>query len=206
MLHGPRTSNRLYLTFDDGPHPEFTPRLLDLLAEQAVMATFFLIGQKAERHPDIVRRMIEEGHTIGNHTWSHSAPHLTSAKSLIAEVTRTNQVLTEITGVTPILFRPPHGKLTIRKVCELWKRRYSVVLWNVDPKDFSCTSAPEAMDHLTHWQSRAGDIVLLHDIHPHSCATVELLTSKIRQQQPGIDFLPLGALLPAYRTAHVLAS
>src|SRR5262249_10657688 len=93
LVHGPAQSSAVCLTFDDGPDPTYTPAVLDVLKSHAVSATFFVIGQKAERHPDLIRRMAAEGHVIGNHTYSHSDPEKTSAHDLIAEVGRTSDIL-----------------------------------------------------------------------------------------------------------------
>jgi peptidoglycan/xylan/chitin deacetylase (PgdA/CDA1 family) len=78
------------LTFDDGPHPEFTPQLLDNLASSDIRGTFFIVGEKAQQHPEIVRRIAAEGHEIGNHTWRHSEPRETSTRAFHEEVARTN--------------------------------------------------------------------------------------------------------------------
>jgi peptidoglycan-N-acetylglucosamine deacetylase len=143
LTRGPRSARSVCLTFDDGPDPEHTPLILDVLKREGVPATFFVVGRRAARHPDLVRRVAAEGHALGHHSYSHSPPEQTSAGRLVAEVGKTGDVLTRIVGFSPALFRPPHGKVTAAKLWGLWRRGMTVVLWNVDPKDFSCGSADE---------------------------------------------------------------
>ena len=108
----PTGAKAVALTFDDGPHPELTPRILTILREHHVKATFFLIGTEVERHPDLVRRLIDEGHEIGNHTWSHPAMAHLSGPAARAEVMRGSEVIERVSGVHPSWFRSPRGMLT----------------------------------------------------------------------------------------------
>lgn len=163
LVQGPRSSSAVALTFDDGPDPVHTPRLLDVLQQLAIPATFFVIGEKAERYPDLVRRIVAEGHALGGHSYSHSRPETTSARQLMAEVGRTCKLIEDMTGESTPLFRPPHGKLTFGKLVGLWAKGQSVVLWNVDPKDFACRSADEVTRRLKAQPPQGGDVVLMHD-------------------------------------------
>ena len=106
---GPRAGRRLALTFDDGPDPEWTPRLLDALGTSGVRATFFLIGERADRAPALVRRMIAEGHEVGNHSWSHRSLWLCGPRTTAAEIGRAHERLAALTGTPPRHFRPPWG-------------------------------------------------------------------------------------------------
>ena len=154
------------LTFDDGPHPEQTPRLLDLLAEYKMTATFFLIGRKAAQYPGLVRRIVEEGHELGNHTYTHSEPNETSADQFRAEINSTRAMLEDISGERCCLVRPPKGKLTLRKAVAVWKQRQTIVLWNVDPRDYRMQSDDEMQAWCRDYHPCAGDIVLMHDTYP----------------------------------------
>ena len=122
--------------------PSYTPALLDVLRDCGVRATFFVIGEKVERHPEIVRRMVAEGHGVGNHSFHHNDPQSTSARQLMDEVHRTKVLLAGLLGSDVTLFRPPRSKLTASKLWWLWKARQTVVLWNVDPKDFGAHDCP----------------------------------------------------------------
>jgi peptidoglycan/xylan/chitin deacetylase (PgdA/CDA1 family) len=186
IARGPSGSNGVCLTFDDGPDPEFTPRLLDLLAKTKVPATFFLVGEAAERHPGLVRRIAEEGHVVGNHTFHHADARKTSPASYLAQVTRARILLRELSGQEVDLFRPPYGSLTIATLLALWRAGQVVVLWSIDPKDYPPTQVQAAIDSLNESPPRAGDIVLLHDRFP---IALEVLTPLIRDVRlRGMDF------------------
>ncbi|MGH9678003.1 MAG: polysaccharide deacetylase family protein, partial [Candidatus Acidiferrum sp.] len=135
LVSKPARSRAVYLTFDDGPHPVHTPHLLDILREHGIQASFFIVGKMASQHPEIVRRMADEGHTIANHSWSHGEPSRVSASALLSEVKQTGDLLRQIVGKMPKLFRPPNGKLTLAKLWRLWLAGWTVVLWSRDSKD-----------------------------------------------------------------------
>ncbi|MBC7818783.1 MAG: polysaccharide deacetylase family protein [Planctomycetaceae bacterium] len=193
MTRGPRVSvphqTEIALTFDDGPHPEHTPRLLDLLAASGAKGTFFVIGEQTLRHPKLVRRMVDEGHEIGNHTWTHSEPSQTSAVQFLEEVTQTRRMIQNLTGRDCRLMRPPKGALTVGKTLGLWRRQQTIALWNSDPKDFAMTNETELFRWLDGYHPRTGDIVLLHDNHPRAAVAVERLTNN------GLRFVTLSEWL-----------
>ncbi|HZO11769.1 MAG TPA: polysaccharide deacetylase family protein [Polyangiaceae bacterium] len=171
LARGPEDSGAVCLTFDDGPHPEHTPALLDVLAREHVPATFFVVGARARAHPNLVRRMAAEGHTVGHHSYSHGDPETTNARILAAEAAETSALLADILSEPPRLFRPPHGKLTVAKLVRLWARGQSIVLWNVDPRDY----LHPIVDFFSAQPLQSGDIVLLHDTHPHAAAAIPFL-------------------------------
>ena len=166
VVRGPAASPSVALTFDDGPHPDETPRVLDALGELAVSATFFVVGERAERHPDLVRRMAREGHLVGSHSYSHAPPASTSAASLVGEARRTAALLLELTGSPCTLFRPPLGKLTASKLVGLLAEGQTIALWSVDPRDYSARSVDEVRGAFERRPLVAGDVVLLHDVRP----------------------------------------
>ena len=179
MTHGPHASvseqKEIALTFDDGPHPEHTPRMLDVLAAAGAKGTFFVIGEKTLRHPKLVRRIADEGHELGNHTWTHSEPSQTSAGRFLEEVAQTRQMIQNLTGRDCRLMRPPKGALTVGKTLGLWRRQQTIALWNSDPKDFAMKDEAELLRWLDGYRPRTGDIVLLHDNHPRAAIAVERL-------------------------------
>ena len=175
MTSGPPADRTVALTFDDGPDPAHTPAVLDRLRARGVHATFFVVGRKAEAYPTLLQRIAAEGHEIGHHSWSHGEPQETSAAELVREARRTSALLERVVGRRPSLFRPPHGKLTPGKLLGLWSLGQTVVLWNRDPKDF----ASGAVEPIRRWFEEeplsGGDILLLHDVHPHIAPALDAL-------------------------------
>lgn len=193
MTQGPQQAPDVALSFDDGPHPEHTPRLLDRLATLDIKASFFVVGREAERHPDIVARAAREGHAIGHHSWSHSEPALTSARQLAEEVERSVTLLAGITGRRSDRFRPPKGALTAAKCVSLWRRGQRIVLWSADPRDYSVTDAGELAGWAGRYHPSNGEIVLLHDVHPHAATVLDAFAA---WRTHGIRFVTLDAWLP----------
>lgn len=162
----------LALTFDDGPHPTLTPILLDILAERNAKATFYLVGRAVAYSPHIVRRMVDEGHEVGNHSWSHPFLSGRSQAGLLREIDWTNQAIFDAAGVTPRTFRPPFGAIKSYQSLHLFRERnMPTVLWSVDPEDWR----RPGQQYITNFilsRSTPGSIVLTHDIHGPSVRSV----------------------------------
>lgn len=153
------------MTFDDGPHPRNTPRLLDMLRERRMKATFYVIGNRVKTWPGIARRIAEEGHEIGNHSWSHPDLSRFSDGRVLKEIDATTMAIWHATGRPPVTFRPPYGAFTRRQRTWLHgARNLPTILWSVDPADWRRPgSSVVAHRILTH--SHKGAIILSHDIH-----------------------------------------
>jgi len=179
MTTGPVSQNAnaitMALTFDDGPHPDHTPRLLDTLKQWSLKGTFFIIGKNAQQYPQIVRRIAEEGHEVGNHTWSHSEPRTTSAAKFLDEIQQTDHLIEDLVGKPTSIVRPPKGELSFRKLTGLWSQRKSVILWNVDPRDYQMTSESDVQSWCSQQKGSDGDIVLMHDNHPWAAMAIQFL-------------------------------
>lgn len=147
----------IYLTFDDGPIPEITPAVLDILHKEDVHATFFMVGENAMRYPDLVDRVRHEGHRIGCHTYHHLKGWGMSVKEYIQDVDMCDSYL----GGTR-LFRPPYGRIRILQWIRLRRRGYRIVLWNVLTRDYHPLSTGETMMSFVR-RSRNGDIIVFHD-------------------------------------------
>ncbi|WP_307794948.1 polysaccharide deacetylase family protein [Alkalihalobacillus sp. BA299] len=162
ILRGPDTANRVALTFDDGPDPRYTEQVLDVLAQYNVPATFFVMGARAEAYPDIVRRMVNEGHIVGNHSYWH--PNLVDGDipTLEHEVNQTEEVLNNIIGYRPSLFRAPYGFLDNQAVEKLAEMNYNVIGWSLDTLDWR-EPPPEDIAFSVLSNIHPGAIVLLHD-------------------------------------------
>jgi peptidoglycan/xylan/chitin deacetylase (PgdA/CDA1 family) len=153
------------LTFDDGPNATLTPRLLNLLAEHHLKATFFVVGQNAADHPDILRRAVKEGHEIGNHSWSHPNLGKMSDEAVRRELQKTDDAIAAAIGKRPTLMRPPYGSITARQ--KKWihdEFGYRIIIWDVDPLDWK-RPGPAVVCSRILKETHAGSIVLAHDIH-----------------------------------------
>jgi peptidoglycan/xylan/chitin deacetylase (PgdA/CDA1 family) len=151
------------ITFDDGPHPENTPRLLDILAERGVKATFYVIGEPVTRHPDVLRRTRAEGHEVGSHTWSHRFLTTQTSHGIAGELTSTHQAIEDAIGVAPTSLRPPYGAVT--GAMSRWidhQFGYPTVLWSVDAADWEEPDAETITERLVE-RTTAGSIILNHD-------------------------------------------
>ncbi|CUH80434.1 polysaccharide deacetylase family protein [Tropicibacter naphthalenivorans] len=152
------------MTFDDGPHPSLTPKLLDMLKARGLRATFYLIGNRVVTWPDIVRRIADEGHEIGNHSWSHPNLAKYSDQGVLDQIDRTSDAIFKITGRPPVTFRPPYGSFTRRQRMMLYtNRNLPTILWSVDPQDWRRPGASVVSQRILKG-SRPGAIILSHDI------------------------------------------
>ncbi|WP_136443541.1 polysaccharide deacetylase family protein [Pacificoceanicola onchidii] len=152
------------MTFDDGPHPKLTPILLDMLKARGLRATFYLIGNRVVTWPDIVRRIADEGHEIGNHSWTHPNLARYSDKKVLSEIDRTSDAIFKVTGRPPVTFRPPYGSFTKRQRLMLYEaRNLPTILWSVDPQDWRRPGASVVAKRILKG-SKPGAIILSHDI------------------------------------------
>ncbi|GFZ86799.1 polysaccharide deacetylase familiy protein [Paenibacillus marchantiophytorum] len=150
-------------TFDDGPDPSYTPDLLDLLQEHDVKATFFVLGKKAEEHPELIRRMHQEGHQIGIHNYIHRSNWILSPWANRREqADRTADIVERITGERPIVYRPPWGLLNIGDLI-LMRKNYRIVLWSVMVGDWKPAVSVEQLKMNLLKRIKPGSIIVLHD-------------------------------------------
>lgn len=161
-LHGPPTENKVALTFDDGPDTHFTPQVLDMLKKHNVKATFFLIGARVKEHDEIVKRIHDEGHVIGNHTYWHPNLPKEELDRMDWEVTETENVIEDITGYKPRLFRSPYGALNEEMVETLGEMNNTIIGWNVDSLDWKQLGADVIADNVLS-NVDLGSIILMHD-------------------------------------------
>lgn len=169
------------LTFDDGPGPK-TPELLDILAKEKVPATFMLVGRAVKTYPDIVAREVKEGHVLANHTWSH--PQLTkiSDSKINKEITSTLEAIKKVVPNAEVnLTRPPYGAFNSRVTAALKSLKQSVILWDVDTLDWKNRNPQSVLEQVKK-QTKAGSIILMHDIHPTSIQAVPDIIKHLRSQ------------------------
>ena len=161
-IRQPGPNKALYLTFDDGPHPVNTPKLLDALAACNAKATFFLLGDNAKAFPELVRRIVDEGHAIANHSMSHPNFRTLAPHAQLAQIDRADEVLAPHDGRQRHAFRPPRGAATLTTIAASLWRSQPLVLWNFDSLDYKLPQ-PELQSRLTSYQPTSGDILLFHD-------------------------------------------
>jgi peptidoglycan/xylan/chitin deacetylase (PgdA/CDA1 family) len=168
---------QMILTYDDGPHVLLTPQLLDILGDVQAKAIFFMVGQRAKMHPEIVRRVADEGHIIGNHSWSH--PDITRLSPAVRffEIDSTQKLIEDLTGVSPVFFRPPYGSITPAISLEL-KNSFNLftVMWDVDTLDYTRPGVDVVASRVM--SAGSGKIVLMHDIH---ASTIEASRKFLRE-------------------------
>ncbi len=183
------------LTFDDGPHPKNTPVILDILAHYGVKATFFEVGSNVEHYPEVSRRVIAEGHEIGNHTYTHPHVKNLSLAELEKEVAKCETAIKKVTGTSPVLFRPPEGVIDDAVKVMSTDREYSVILWSVDTRDWAGTSTSVIVKNVMK-NVKSGDIILMHDYVTKSCNTVAALKIIIpRLLDEGYTFVTVSRLI-----------
>jgi len=157
------TRRTLYLTFDDGPHPKHTPALLDLLARHGARASFFAIGRQAEEHPHLVRRIVDEGHLLGNHSHSHPQFDHLSITEQLDEVARAEAVLASFDGHKRHLFRPPRGEMSLQMLWYYIRRRVPIACWSYDSLDYARYPAGDLIAMAQRHPPQVGDVILMHD-------------------------------------------
>jgi len=181
------------MTFDDGPHPSLTPKLLDILKERNIKCTFFLIGQNVKAYPQIVRRMIAEGHEIGAHTYTHCSLTSRSDAQIRSELQRSEEVLMAAANYRPQLIRPPYGAINTRiKQLMFSEFGYSTIMWSVDPQDWRRPGVSVVTSRLV-TGAQPGAIMLAHDIHPPTLQAMPAMFDQLLAK--GYQFVTVSQLM-----------
>lgn len=179
------------LTFDDGPHPDFTPRILDVLRDNGAAATFFVIGKNARRHPDLVRRIVEEGHVLGCHTDSHVDLSKLGMQEALRECRVARQALEEIAGCRVRYLRPPWGRMRPTTFAVARMTRMTLALWSLDSLDHRRLGCDEILARVR--PVEAGDIVLFHDDEANTVSALPRIIDYMKQR--GLSSVNLERLL-----------
>jgi len=153
----------IYLSFDDGPHPEHTPRVLDLLARHGAHASFFMVGSAAEAHPAIARRVVDEGHLAGNHSYNHPRFTRIPLSEQLEQIDHADRILATFDGKPRHRFRPPSGALPMSLVLHCWRARRCITYWSYDTLDYRREPKENIVARLREIPPVSGDIVLMHD-------------------------------------------
>jgi peptidoglycan/xylan/chitin deacetylase (PgdA/CDA1 family) len=186
---------QIALTFDDGPHPRYTPEILGILDEYGIKATFFMIGENVKYYPAAAEAVLAAGHEVGNHTYSHRCLPPLNDHEILSEITACEDAISSVAEYRPRLIRPPQGELTGEDERLLGALDYRIILWDVDTRDWAHTPPTEiakyVCDHV-----EAGDIILMHDFIGHDSPTAEALRIFIPVLlERGYHFVTVGELL-----------
>ncbi len=173
-LHGDLEAKKIALTFDDGPDSLYTPQILDILKENNIKATFFLVGNRARLFPDVVKRMVQEGHVVGNHTMTHANIVNLNEEQMKQEILQAEDVLQPLIGYRTALFRSPYGSLGPSTVESIDTLNYKIIAWNVDSLDWKSLTAEQVKYNILE-NVKNGSIVLQHC----SGSTEENLTGSV---------------------------
>ena len=165
---------KIALTFDDGPHPRYTPQILDILDKYGIKATFFSIGVNADNYPDTMEMVIRRGHEIGNHTYTHPHVACLDSEMLKREVEQCESVVFGLTDYKTKLFRPPEGMIEGCVKSVIKELDYKVILWDIDTLDWAHTP-PEKIAENVIRNISSGDIILMHDYIAYNSPTPEAL-------------------------------
>jgi len=177
------------LTFDDGPHKTYTPKILDVLKEKGAHATFFVLGHRVDYHADIMKRIVAEGHEIGNHSWNHPQFTRLSDAQIREQIENTQAAVERVTGFMPIIIRPPYGAFDerVQSVAGM-----PIVLWSVDPQDWLQRNAYTVRARVLS-RTNDGDIVILHDIFSSSADAIAPIIDNLQSQ--GYEFVTVSQML-----------
>lgn len=186
---GEMNIRKVALTFDDGPHPRYTQRLLEGLRSRNVRVTFFVLGQSAELYPDLIMEMAQDGHLIGNHTYSHMQLTNGNGQRFAEELQKTDAIIYELTGQHTEFVRPPYG---------VWDKRYEEslnmiqVLWNVDPLDWCCSDASTVTGRVLE-KADEDCIILLHDVYASSVEAALAIVDELSAR--GYEFVTVDEII-----------
>lgn len=188
------------LTYTGGPHPEYTRHLLDELVRFSMTATFFVTGQQAAAHVELIQRMDHDGHGLGIQVAAPKHAGEIETDELLEDVRNTHRVLQELTNRDCQIVRPPRGQSNFRTLIELWQDGRTVVMWSVDSGDDSIVASEQLQDWCRRYRPADGDIVLFHDHYPHAVHTLEILA--LMRVECGLRFVSVGDWVPALQPAQ----
>lgn len=183
------------LTFDDGPHPRYTKQILGILEKYGVKATFFFVGQNIEYYPDSARAVVDAGHEIGNHTYTHNRVKKMTQDEVFSEMSRCDDMIYTLGECHTALFRPPEGAFgeAVEKSAEMLG--YSVILWSIDTRDWAHSTPSEIYQNVTQ-NIDSGDIILMHDYVGYNSPTPQALELIIPElQRRGYKFVTVSELI-----------
>lgn len=191
LYKGKGRNREVALTFDDGPHPLYTQTILKTLEKNNVRATFFLRGSMAQRHPELVKAIIDKGHEIGNHTFSHKHIKKMRYGELSREFEQANRTIQNITKTSPRFLRPPYGELSISLLKYVFFNKMKIVMWSIDSNDSYDKSPTDIRNRLK--AIKGGDIILLHEDYCHTMESLPSIVEDIKAKS--LNFVLVSELI-----------
>lgn len=175
------STKKIAITFDDGPNSQFTPEILKILSKYNAKATFFCIGHQVEKHPEVLKSIVSEGHLAGNHSYTHNYfINFKSMQGWITELQKTDEVIERVTGIKATLFRPPFGVTTPHLAKAIKISGHRVIAWNIRSFDTVLKNPEVIVKRLTH-KVKPGSVILLHDNHPKIVYILERLLQFLQE-------------------------
>ena len=168
-------TDQVYITFDDGPDPKFTPKILNILEQENVQATFFVLVNKAERNEKLIKQIHQKGHEIGIHSYNHERLFLQSTNHIYDQLNQSKQIIEQIIEQPVCYFRPPYGTFSPRLIKVCTKLNLQIVMWSFMTYDFDVKVSSQSILNLISDSVKSGDILVLHDGHTNSHRTTEIL-------------------------------
>ncbi|RXR20591.1 polysaccharide deacetylase family protein [Flavobacterium amnicola] len=159
----PNSKNNIYLTFDDGPTPEITEWVLDLLKQNEIKATFFCIGKNIEQNPELFKNLLQEGHVIGNHTFNHVNGWKTSTENYLKNAAECEGEISKLNTEKSLLFRPPYGKIKPSQSKKIRDLGFKIIMWDILTADFDASISPEKCFENATKKVESGSIIVFHD-------------------------------------------
>lgn len=180
-----RQENKIYLTFDDGPHPDITGEVLDLLKKYNAKASFFCVGENVQKYPDTYQRIVNEGHSVGNHTYNHLNGFKTNTQDYLQNIDKASEI------IESQLFRPPYGKIKAKQINKL-KKDYQIIMWSLIAGDWDISLTKEQCFYAIKNNLKAGDIIVLHDSEKAFDKMIFTLEKTLEYgSEKGLDFCKL---------------
>lgn len=194
-IHGSRQKKQIALTFDDGPEQMYTPQILNILKQENIPATFFILGTLAKTYPAMIQRIVQEGHVLGSHSWQHEYLPKLSKNALRNDLEKTNHVVYEITGKNMLLFRPPYGAAK-GVTDQIQTLQFTIINWDVDTLDWKPGRTPHEVYASVINHAQNGSIILQHNGGGNRSATVKALPRIIRDlRKQGYTFVTVDQIL-----------
>ncbi len=204
IIYQGENPKQIALTFDDGPSFRYSMKVLDILKREKVKATFFIVGQKAEEYPEILKMMADDGHELGNHTYYHSRITTLSEAKLLAELKDTSLAIKKVTGKRVVFFRPPFGDFTRDERITIEKAGYKMVLWSVHADDFYHLGwgmrTPKSIENRVIRFVTGGDIILAHDDSEQIVEALPVIIETLKKE--GYSFVTMSELVGPKRAAR----